>query len=56
MVQQPIQQCSGQCRVIGERRCPLAKRQVAGQDHATVFVPLGDHIKEQVGFIPTNGR
>ena len=51
MVQQPIQQSSGQCRVLSERRVPPPKRQVAGHDQATAFVQGGDHLEEQVDLL-----
>ena len=46
VVQQSVKQCCCQHRVT-EQLAPTAEILVASQDHASVFVPLGDQTEEQ---------
>ena len=48
VVSEPVEQGAGQA-LGAEHGCPLVEGQVAGDDGGAAFVPLGEHLKQQLG-------
>ena len=48
VVGEPVEQGAGQA-LGAEHGCPLVEGQVAGDDGGAAFVPLGEHLKQQLG-------
>lgn len=56
VMQQAIQQCGGERRVLGKGMVPLSKGQIAGDDQAPFPIPRGDDLEEQVGLLTVHGQ
>ena len=56
VMQQAVEQCRRQRRIVGEGRGPLRERQIRSQDHRSLLVAFGHHLEEQIGLIATEGQ
>lgn len=54
VMQQAIEQCSGERGILSKGRIPLTEGQIAGDDQTAFFVAGRNHLEEQVGLLPAH--
>lgn len=56
MVEQSVEECSGEGGISGQGHVPLSKGQIGGEHHRAPLVAFGNHLKEVIGLLSTKGQ